>query len=306
VTVIEAESLLDEIAANAPALDAEPRFPTEAFEALSKLRVPDDRAGEWKLVRQVAKADGSVGRLFEGHLNGVERLKLDGIDPQDDWLGVWGADPTPREGEPAYIERDRLHGTKIFCSGAGGLTKALVIARGTLVLVDLREDVEIDRTWYRAMGMRASESHRVHFHGARIEATLTPLVTQPYLSTDAIRTAAAWAGIVDCGVQSALEHIRDDELRALAAGRMLTAQATIDRWFEFAANGDDLQTISVQLRQAVADAGAQVFTEAARATGSRPFATGTGLDRARRDFELFVLQHRLDPLVARMGRERLS
>ena len=47
-----------------------------------------------------------------------------------------------------------------------------------------------------------------------------------------------------------------------------------------------------------------IFDEASRATGSRPFATGTNLDRARRDFELFVLQHRLDPMVMRLGRER--
>ena len=48
------------------------------------------------------------------------------------------------------------------------------------------------------------------------------------------------------------------------------------------------------------------MTEAARATGSRPFATGTSLDRARRDFELFVLQHRLDPFVTRLGRQRIE
>ena len=47
-------------------------------------------------------------------------------------------------------------------------------------------------------------------------------------------------------------------------------------------------------------------TRRARATGSRPFATGTALDRARRDFELFVLQHRLDPLVARLGRRTIE
>jgi hypothetical protein len=69
-------------------------------------------------------------------------------------------------------------------------------------------------------------------------------------------------------------------------------------------NARDPRTTSIQLRQAVADAGRTVFEEAARAAGSRPFATGTPLDRARRDFELFVLQHRLDPLVMRLGRER--
>jgi hypothetical protein len=298
---------LSEIAANAAALDARPRFPREAFEALQQagaLKVPARRDDEWALVRAVAAADGSVGRLYEGHLNAVERLILDGISPEDHWLGVWGADPIPAEGEPAYVAGDRIFGTKVFCSGAGGLTRALVIARGTLVYVDLGEHVEIDRTWYRAMGMRASESHRVHFHGARVLATLQPLTTEPYLSSDAVRTAAAWAGIVDAGVSSALVALKDDDLGALAAGRMLTAQATIDRWFEYAVNARDPRTTSIQLRQAVADAGRTVFEEAARAAGSRPFATGTPLDRARRDFELFVLQHRLDPLVMRLGRER--
>jgi len=305
VTAVAVRDVLREIAEGAAALDAEPRFPREAFEALKHARAltpPETRQQEWALVREVAKADGSVGRIFEGHLNAVERLQLDGIDPGDDWLGVWGADPAPDEGEPARIEGDELHGTKVFCSGAGGLTKALVLARGTLVLVALHDDVEVDRTWYRAMGMRASESHRVHFHGAKIEATLTSLSTEPYFSGDAIRTAAAWAGIVDTGVEAALGAVKNDDLGSLAAGRMLTAQGTIDRWFEYAA--DDLQGASVMLRQAVADAGRTIFDEAARATGSRPFATGTKLERARRDFELFVLQHRLDPMVMRLGRER--
>lgn len=299
-------TLFESIAADAARLDAEPAFPTAAMEALTKLEVPPTKGEEWALVRRVAKADGSVGRIFEGHLNARERLLLDRIDPEDHWLGVWGADPAPGEGEPAFIEGDELHGTKVFCSGAGGLTRALVIARGTLVYVDLTSNVEVDRTWYRAGGMRASESHRVHFRGAKIEATLTPLTTEPYLSGDAIRTAAAWAGMVDLGVESALLQLKDDELRAHAAGLMLVAQQTIDRWFEHAAQAPDLTQVSIPLRRAVADAGATVFREAARATGSRPFATGTALDRARRDFELFVLQHRLDPLVTRLGRAAIG
>jgi len=299
-------SLFEEIAANAATLDANPDFPTAAMAALAKLEVPSTRGEEWALVRRVAKADGSVGRIFEGHLNAKERLRLDGIDPEDHWLGVWGADPAPDEGEPAHILNNELHGTKVFCSGAGGLTGALVIARGTLVYVDLTEDVEVDKRWYRGQGMRASESHRVHFHGARIIETLTPLTTEPYLSGDAIRTAAAWAGIVDSAVESALAQLKDDDLRAYAAGRLTVAQMTIDRWFEYAATADDLTQVAIPLRHAVAEAGATVMTEAARATGSRPFATGTALDRARRDFELFVLQHRLDPLVTRLGRQRIE
>ena len=39
---------------------------------------------------------------------------------------------------------------------------------------------------------------------------------------------------------------------------------------------------------------------------ARPFAIGDPLDRARRDLELFVLQHRLDPIVAKAGARALD
>jgi alkylation response protein AidB-like acyl-CoA dehydrogenase len=313
VTIVAVRDVLEEIAAHAAVLDAQPAFPHAAFAALKEagaLTPPPTHREEWDLVRQVAKADGSVGRIFEGHLNAYERLTLDGIDPEDHLLGVWGADPAPGEGEPAIVEGDRITGVKTFCSGAGGLDRALVIARGTLVYVDLREHVEIDRSWYRSGGMRASESHRVLFHGAKVIATLSPLTREPYLSGDAIRTAASWAGILDSAIDAALTDLAakpdTDELRALGAGRILTAQATIDCWFEHAAQQGPDRTISIQLRATLAEAGATILDEASRATGSRPFATGTQLDRARRDFELFVLQHRLDPLVARLGREQVE
>jgi hypothetical protein len=307
VTAVAPPDVLKEIAAGAAALDREPAFPERAFAALraaGALAPPPTRAAEWAFVRAVSKADASVGRILEGHYNALERLTLDGIDPRGALLGVWGADPVG--GTPAYVEDGRLYGEKVFCSGAGGLDQALVVARGTLVHVDL-QNVEIDRTWYRGSGMRASESHRVLFHGTPILATLSPLVREPYFGRDAIRTAACWAGTLDAAVEAALGELRArgelGDLRALAAGRIAVAQATIDRWFEFAAAHDG---VSVELRATVADAGRTILDEASRALGSRPFATGTALDRARRDFELFVLQHRLDPAVARLGRERVA
>jgi hypothetical protein len=200
-----------------------------------------------------------------------------------------------------------------------------VLARGAapgpplLVYVDLAQDVEVDRSWYRAGGMRASESHRVRFHDVPVLAVLGEpgeLGREPWFSRDAIRTAAAWAGMADAAADTALDDLaargEPDDLRALAAGRIVTARATIDRWLEHAAaRADaepeaDLRDLSVQLREAVSGAVRTILDEAGRACGSRPFATGSALDRARRDLELFVLQHRLDPMVARLGREALS
>ena len=37
-----------------------------------------------------------------------------------------------------------------------------------------------------------------------------------------------------------------------------------------------------------------------------PFDTGGRLDRARRDLETFLLQHRLEPLLTRLGAQRLT
>jgi alkylation response protein AidB-like acyl-CoA dehydrogenase len=307
VTALTAHDVLAEIAADAAVLDREPAFPRAAFAALrdaGALVPPPARAEEWAFVRAVSKADGSVGRILEGHYNAYERLTLEGIDPGERLLGVWGADPLG--GTPAHLQSGRLHGEKVFCSGAGGLDQALVVARGTLVHVDL-EDVEIDRSWYRGSGMRASESHRVIFHAAPVLATLDPLTREPYFSRDAVRTAACWAGLLDAAVEATVEELAArpelDELRALAAGRIAIAQATIDRWFDYAADHDDA---SIPLRETVAQAGRTILDEAARAVGSRPFATGGALDRARRDFELFVLQHRLDPAVARLGRAQVT
>lgn len=324
------------IAEHAPALDAHPAFPRAAFEALAAdgalalTTEPGPRAREWAAVRAVARADGSAGRLFEGHLNGVERLALLAPEPLRDaelqavregrlWMGVWGADPGPGEGEPARLVDGRLRGEKTFCSGAGGLQRALVLARGAdgppaLVYVDLA-GAEVDESWYRSGGMRASVSHRVRFDGAEVLAVLGEpgeLGREPWFSRDAIRTAAAWAGIADAAAEAALADLaargEPDDLRALGAGRIEVARATIDRWMEHAAARADadpsegLRELSIALREAISVAGRTILDEAARACGSRPFATGTPLDRARRDFELFVLQHRLDPMVARLGR----
>jgi len=328
------------VAAGAQALDRSPQFPSEAFAALDDAgltRTLDATPPEdWAAVRAVARADGSVARIFDGHLNAVERLSVTAPEPLRSrerdriaagelLLGVWGADPGEGEGDPARLVGDTIHGTKTFCSGAGGVQAALVLVRGDapgpplLAYVDLGAGVAIDRSWYRAPGMRASESHRVTFDGARVLAILGKpgeIAREPYLGRDAMRTAACWAGLVDAVREEALAALaarpEDDQLSALAAGRMLADAGTIDAWFERAAVAlaRDPQApttdLSIVLRAAVAGAARSTVDEAVRAAGSRPLVTGGRLDRARRDLELFLNQHRLDPLVARLGRRTLT
>jgi hypothetical protein len=333
---------LEWIAATADERDAEPmpQFPEDAIgrlEVAGGLSADADAADELGLVRRIAAADGGVGRIVDGHLNAIERVAVQApAELRERELaqlkagrlraGVWGADPAPGEGPPAAVSKGVLRGVKTFCSGAGGLDRALILARGEepgpplAVWVDVadRTHVDVDGSWFKGAGLRASVSHRVVFHDAPVIAQFGgpgALSEQPWFSRDALRTAASWAGMADSAAEGALAELaaRPDpgRLEGLAAGRIVGLIETINAWLETAARAMDatdpgLPALSVHARVAIADASHALLDEAARACGSRPFAIGGRLDRSRRDLQLFVLQHRLDPLVARLGGEALK
>ncbi|MFZ0089905.1 MAG: hypothetical protein WAL63_10385, partial [Solirubrobacteraceae bacterium] len=261
------EATLARIAAGAADRDwaaGVPEFPEDPFvwlEDAGALRW-NARAGtvrppaelELGLVRRVAAADGSVGRIFDGHLNAVERLAVQApAELRDRELravragtlraGVWGGDPVGGEGPPATVRtagaRQVLRGVKTFCSGAGGLDRALVLARTAdggppvMVWIDLtdRATIAIDTSWYRSRGLVASVSHRVVFHDAPLLAVLGrpgAIAAQPWFGRDALRTAASWAGMADTAYAGAIAALAQrptrGDLEGLAVGRMLTAR----------------------------------------------------------------------------------
>lgn len=359
-TMARFEDALAAISAGAAALDAQPGFPEEPFRMLAGadvlgIPVPErieargrrsSFAEEWRILRAVSKADGSVGRILDGHFNAVERIsllapeslrseELEAVADGKLFLGVWGADPIPGEGEPARLVAKpggaSLEGVKTFCSGATGLDRALVAVRSEdgkgdpplAAYVDLRGGgVEIDTEWFTGSGMRSSESHRVVFHGAKVLAVLGEpgeLVREPYFSRDAVRTAVVWAGISDLAIAATLDILaaksgggEPDDIVSLAAGTMLAAKSSTERWISAASRLADEEpeklspNFSIHLRQSVAASCRLIMDEAERATGSHPFAAGGSLDRAARDLRLMLLQHRLEPQLARSGREAIK
>jgi alkylation response protein AidB-like acyl-CoA dehydrogenase len=352
------ELALEQIADRAAELDADPRFPAENFRSLEAAGVTQFAANrrrcglvsEAATIRSLARADASTARILDGHFNGVERLaqladddglraaELAQIAEGGLLLGVWGADPAAGEGQPARIERSGdgelvLEGVKTFCSGAGGVQRALVVARDEhdarrIAYVDCTRGVAIDRSWYRASGLRASESHRVQFEQAPVLALLggaDEIMREPWFSRDAVRTAATWAGIADGIVYATVEAVAGgaaDDLRLHAIGRMRLARSSIDRWLAHAvaslqraaqrhagAEEEEIagwSALSVECRLAIADAARSIAGEAAQVCGSRALVGGGSLDRARRDLDLFLLQHRLDPKLVELGARTLE
>ena len=341
------QGTLASIAARARELDREPRFPTENFNDLAIAGAlappPDGLAGEVRLVRAVAVADASTARILDGHLNGIERLMLAGPEPLRSkelthiqegklLLGVWGADPAGGEGPPARLDQQDgqpvVRGVKTFCSGAGGVQRALILAADRdgsrhLVYLDTTSSrISIDRGWYQASGLRASESHRVEFHDAPVLALLGgpgELSREPYFSRDSIRTAATWAGLADAVIAAtiaALDPERIDAVQAHMLGRIRVAQSTIDRWLEHAtaslSQAEDPRpeldptVLAIECRVALYDAARLITELAAQVCGSRALIGASTLDRARRDLDLFLLQHRLDPKLTKLGTHILT
>ncbi len=341
---------LAQIASHAGELDAHPRFPEESFALLKATGVVQlagdrtrcDLTAEAALIRALAAADASTARILDGHFNGAERLALLAQEPLrgeelariargELLLGVWGADPAPGEGPPARVVEGAdgqlaLTGVKTFCSGAGGVQRALIVARDEhdakrIAYVDATRGLRLDRDWYRASGLRASESHRVEFDQAPVLALLggpDEIVREPWFSRDAVRTSATWAGIADAILAATLELVGEralaDELRLHAIGRMRVAQSSIDRWLEHAVGvldeaelaETDARALAAECRLALSDAARLIAAEAARVCGSRALVGGSALDRARRDLDLFLLQHRLDPKLVELGAELLA
>ncbi len=154
----------------------------------------------WMMTKEIAKADLSLARCWEGHVNSL--VLLDGmataeqkalwfrgvVEDGDKWV-AWSGEPqasapgeTRRYGttvtkvEGGY----RIEGTKVFATSAGGAQWAILLVNTAgpggvrhttasldtqlLMACDLSDPtVRIDSSWWDPIGMRATVSYLVHF-----------------------------------------------------------------------------------------------------------------------------------------------
>jgi hypothetical protein len=336
--------VIERVAARAVELDGAPRFPIENLRELRDAGALQVSAGQplaeqIAIVRAVAGADASTARILDGHVNGAERLltcapgsvdrdELEAIASGALLSGVWGADPVAGEGPPARIEpagdgRSVLRGVKVFCSGAGGVHRPLVVARDAagdrrLVLVDATPTgLEVDRDWYRGSGLRSSESHRVVFADTPVLAVLggaNELARQPWFARDGVRTSATWAGLCDALAQLTLAAVgasaEADAHQDAALGLIDVHRDTAELWLAHAARRLErpgigaarAAEVATRTRAALTAAGRVILDCSSRACGSRGLAGSPRLGLARRDLDIFLLQHRLEPQLESLGR----
>ncbi len=169
-----------------------------------------------RILAAVGGGDLALGRLYEGHVNGLLLVARYGTEEQLDTLGeacragmlsgVWNTGA--QEKMRLWPEQDggfRFEGVKTFATGAVFVRRPIVTGeipgRGWQMTLPRMEelDVEIDRSFWHPMGMESSESFGVDFTGARVKAedligAPEDFYRDPLFRGGAVRFAAVQAG----------------------------------------------------------------------------------------------------------------
>jgi alkylation response protein AidB-like acyl-CoA dehydrogenase len=215
-----------------------------------------------RLLQLLGKSNLSVGRIYEGHVNGLQLIQTFGRPEQvkdfardagrQKIFGVWNAEAADGlKIRPLAGHKYELTGSKTFCSGAGGLDRPLVggilpDGKHQLCIVPMDQvETQIDPTWWTATGMRSSVSAKVDFSGVVLDerwmiGNPNDYPREPWLSLGAIRFAAVQLGgaeallEVTCRFLQKLNRI-SDPYQIARVGQMALLIETGRLWLDGAA-----------------------------------------------------------------------
>ncbi|MGK5068774.1 acyl-CoA dehydrogenase [Janthinobacterium sp. RT4P48] len=276
----------------------------------------------WQALAGVAAIDLSVLKLYEGHTDALAILaEIDGPGaPAGSSWGVWCAEmPGARvKLQQTADGRYVLDGRKAWCSGASGLSHALVScwnAEGQACLASValsQPGVHVTDEGWHAVGMAACASVDVTFSAARAFPVGAPgaYLERPGFWHGGAGIAAAWYGAA-CAIASHLharaQHAAPDPVRLAQLGRIdcaLRAAGALLR--EGAADIDqhpqrDAMALALRLRLTVEDAATLVLQLATRALGAGPLCRDAQFARLAADLPVFLRQSHAERDQAVLG-----
>lgn len=316
--------------------DAAPVFPVESLKLLRdagllRTFAPIDAGGEtfpdrhrqyscmMSVLRIIGRADLSLGRLYEGHVNALLLFDWFATPGQRSMLGrkltagalygVWATEPPPGVRLVATDEGWMLDGAKSFATGAGGLAHAIVTAQSVdgqrqLVVAGAGNPARADLSQWRVRGMRATGSGRYDLSGMAVSqdellGTAGNYDREPDFTTGAWRFTAVQLG----GVEALLTETRDamspaareDPLQRAKFADAVAATRTAYLWVRecaarAAARDADGPAFARMTRGVVERAALDVMELAARLIGTRSAIDGQRIDKIIRDLSLYLRQ----------------
>ncbi|GBG36696.1 acyl-CoA dehydrogenase family protein [Mycobacterium montefiorense] len=278
----------------------------------------------WQQVAQLAEEDIVAARIVEAHVDAVAIIdELGGKPPELGQLwGVWAAESpdavvTATDVKGAFT----LNGTKVWCSGAGFCTHALVTARldngerGLFAVAVIDPAVKaLPSTWWNA-GMAGSDTRPVQFTHAQAVAVGDPgdYLSRPGFWHGAIGVAACWLGgarrvaepLYRCAAgESAdaysLAHLGAVDA-ALAAGdaMLTTAAAQVDADPFDRSNSAEL--LARRVRAIVEHAADEAITRTGRALGPGPLCQDGRHAQRVADLSIYIRQSHAERDLAALG-----
>jgi alkylation response protein AidB-like acyl-CoA dehydrogenase len=304
------------------------------------------RSTEIAALRETGARNASLGRIFEGHLNGAQLVARCGDDAQRAALrdaiatghifGVWN---TQERHDGLRIQRHGdtalLSGAKTWASGAGSITRPLVTAAWPdgsiqLVMVPIDEHaVQIDTTGWQPLGMHASDSFRVCFDGVRLRADALigapgDYERQPWFFAGALRFAAVQTGIIERLFNETVSYLAKlgrtgDTFQCARVADMKiqlrTSLAWLDlgtaAWMRFDADPSAHHAAEVldvvdMARTVVERAGVAVSENAIRSVGAHGLVEPEPFASLVRDLQMYLRQPAPDAALLRVGRAAFS
>lgn len=282
-----------------------------------------------RALMRVGAANLSVGRLWEGHINALRLISLYGSSAIKDtvrnqiangaFLGVWGADGT----EPVRLAptQDHLTGGKIFASGLGTVTHAIVTVdsgpKVRLALIDVTDIDRADKSAWRMLGMRATASGTYDFNALAVGASNWigepgDYPKEPHFVGGVWRIAALQAGAAAGLLDRAATRLRSlDRMKAEAQkARLMTVLTKV--WAGMAlvekaasATADDRLAVekvvstSIAARLFTEDLALDVIRAVEQSVGLQHFVDNSETGRMARDLSVYLRQAARDAFLQR-------
>ena len=296
-------------------------------QGLDRLPLPGAGAtlARWQALAVVAAHDLALVKLYEGHTDAIAILAEAGIDAGDGLWGTWCAEaPAARLALRHDAAGFTVTGRKAWCSGATGVTHALVscwndAGQACLAAVALNQaGVTVTDTGWQAVGMAGSRSVDVVFVGAA-----ATLVGEPGFYVDRPGFWHGGAGVAACwyGAAQALGGALHGSLaQRLAAGQPVDAHrlaqlgevdvalhATAALLRAAAAEIDAAPAASgfaraMRVRLAVEACANTVLHVVGRALGAGPLCKDAQLARLFADLPVFLRQSHAERDLEALGR----
>ncbi len=336
--------LVPTIQAATPELDRDGAFPDSALARLREAGVLEtfgSRAPSalelMQALRLVGRANLSLGRIFEGHVNAARLIDWYGTEAQRRSLtadlaagrvfGVWNTETAPVRIVSSPGEQT-LRGGKTFATGAGRIDTAIVTATladggRQMVLIDAGQARRADPKSWPVSGMKATVSGTYDLTGlpASGEAMLGApgdYEREPRFSAGAWRFTAVQLG----GVERILTLLRDhlvaspsgeNPVHRARFGEVLAETRSAALWVRAAAEraarddaGQEEIALVLMTRGVVERAGLAVMEASHRSIGTRSFFTDNAVDMACRDLALYLRQPAPDQALDRAAKAFLA